>query len=95
VSANGNGMSISDWKPLSKNTLRGVFTLHLASGMVIHNCMLHEREGRQWIGLPAIPYESNGKKSWTRIIEFSSKEIHERFQVAAIKAVKPLLGERQ
>ena len=26
----------SDWKPLNKNTLKGVFTLTLPSGMVLH-----------------------------------------------------------
>ena len=85
-------MRISEWKELSKNTLKAAFTLTLPSGLAIHDVMLHEREGRRWIALPGVPYESNGEKKWKRILEFSSKDVHARFQRAALKAVEEHLN---
>jgi hypothetical protein len=81
-------MTVSDFKPLNKNTVRGVFTLILPSGMKINGCLLHQRvEGQYWIGLPSIPREVAGKKIWSKVIEFDSKATHERFQAGAVAAV--------
>ena len=73
---------------MDKNTLKGVFTLHLPSGMQIHGAMLHQKNGARWIGLPAREYQLNGERKFARIIEFDSKEAHERFQSAALDAVE-------
>jgi DNA-binding cell septation regulator SpoVG len=83
----GAGFAISDWKAIDKNTLRGVFMLHLPSGMVIHNVMLHRKNDCRWIALPAKEYQVNGERKFARIIEFDSKETHERFQAAALAAI--------
>ncbi len=82
------GFRISEWKDINKNTLKGVFTLHLPSGMLIHGCMLHVKNDSRWIGLPAREYQMNGVKQFARIIEFDSKERHEQFQAAALEAVE-------
>ena len=82
------GFRISDWKAIDNNTLKGVFTLHLPSGMQIHGAMLHQKNGTRWIGLPAREYQLTGERKFARIIEFDSKETHERFQAAALDAVE-------
>jgi hypothetical protein len=80
-------MKISDWKALNKNTLRGIFTLALPSGMAIHGCMLHVKNGSRWIGLPAKEYQVNGERKFSRLIEFTSKDRHERFQAEVLTAL--------
>lgn len=78
---------VSDWKPHQKNTLKGFFTLTLPSGLVIRECMLHEKGESRWVGLPAKPYKkSDGSTSYTPMIDFTSKAARERFQGMAIEA---------
>ena len=43
--------AISDWKPYTKNTLRGFFTVTTPCGIVLHNCLLHDKEGTLASGL--------------------------------------------
>jgi hypothetical protein len=81
------GFSISEWKQVNRNTLIGVFTLHLPSGMLIHGAMLHQKNGSRWIGLPAREYQLNGERKFARIIEFANKQTHEKFQASALAAV--------
>jgi hypothetical protein len=44
---------ISDWKPRKSGTLRGFFTVNLASGLVLRELTLHERDGKWWISSPS------------------------------------------
>jgi hypothetical protein len=39
-----------------KNTLRGFFTVAFPSGLIIRDCMLHEKNGKRWVSLPAREY---------------------------------------
>jgi hypothetical protein len=41
---------------MAKNTLRGIFTLVLPSGLIISGCMLHEKNGKRWVSLHAREY---------------------------------------
>ena len=76
--------TVLDFKPYSKNTLKGFFDLRLASGMVLCGCTLYEKNGRYWIGLPAKSYlKDDGEQAWCRIIDFSDKETHDRFLQAS------------
>jgi hypothetical protein len=90
--AAGNGghreFQITAWKPHLKNSLRGFFTAILPSGLVIHDLMLHERDGARWIGFPAREWkDAQGEKQYARFIEFSSRAATDRFQVAALEAL--------
>jgi hypothetical protein len=81
-------VDIRDFKPLDKNTLRAVFTANLASGMVIHGLMLHERAGRRWVGLPAKEYtDRTGARQFARIIEFINRAAADRFQATVLEAL--------
>ena len=81
-------MKITDWKPYTKNTLRGFFTLHPTSWLAIKECMLHEKNGARWIGFPAKPYKTKeGADGWATIIEIS-EDARERFQSSALAALR-------
>ena len=85
---------VSNWKPYEKNTLRGFMTLTLPSGLVIHNCALHQKDNSRWIGLPARQYTAtNGTVSWSPMVEFASKEARYAFQDAALEAIDRFLAE--
>jgi DNA-binding cell septation regulator SpoVG len=82
-------ISVSNWKAHEKRTLRGFLTLTLPSGLVIHNCMLHEKDGKRWIALPSRQYKNaEGSPTYTPLIEFATKDARQRFQEAALKAVE-------
>jgi DNA-binding cell septation regulator SpoVG len=74
-------MRISDWKDIHKNTLQAVFTLTLDSGLVVHGCMLHERGGSKWIGLPTKEYvDCDGTRQFARIIGFTDRAAADTFK---------------
>src|SRR3954451_5576845 len=101
----GGGAMIraSDWRPMQRNSLQGFVTLKLEpSGIVLHDCTLHQKDGREWIGLPGKPQmdregqqrkdPNTGKVLYTPVVEISDKTQRERFQQAALAAVHELLG---
>ena len=82
-------VEISDFRLLDKkNSLKAVFTATLPSGLVIHGLMLHERGDRRWIGLPSREYtDKGGERQFSRIIEFVSRAVSDRFQAEMLEAV--------
>ena len=38
-------VTIADWKPLQRNTLRGFLTARLPSGMNLHDVSVHYQDG--------------------------------------------------
>jgi hypothetical protein len=93
---------IVDWKARESGTLRGFFTAHLASGLVLHELMLHERNGSWWLSFPSKPKlsadgaalrDERGKVSYgAPLIEFSSRQAKDRFidqVLAALRQAQP------
>ena len=81
-------ITIRDWKPHSKNTLRGFFSAALPSGMVLHALMLHEKGDARWIGFPAREWTNDqGIKQFARIIEFTNRNTANRFRDAVLAAL--------
>jgi len=95
-------ITASDWRRLERNTLRGFLTLELPSGLILRECTYHRAAtGAEWIGLPGKPQldrdgrqrkDATGKALYTSIVEFKGKEPRERFQAAALAAVRELLA---
>ncbi|MGC1416881.1 MAG: hypothetical protein WA817_16465 [Candidatus Acidiferrum sp.] len=82
-------VKISDWKAFQKGALKGFFTVHLPSGMVIHHCGLFEKNGARWIALPAKKYTSaSGKVSWNPIVEIPDHNAMDRFRRQVILALE-------
>lgn len=81
-------IEISNWCAHSKGTLRGFFSVTLPSGMVINDCMLHQKNDARWIGLPAKPYEDkNNEKKWAIIVTFVDQEAEYRFRDQVLAAL--------
>ena len=86
------------WKPIERNTLRGFADLWVrAARMNFRGCALHEKDGRRWIQLPARPQldkdrqlvrDDAGKVQYARILDFDSREVADRFNAAALKAIE-------
>src|SRR5258705_10780759 len=95
----------SDFREVVRNTLLGFVTLTLSpSGIVLHECTFHRHpDGKEWVGLPARPQIDTdgrvrkdpitGKNLYAAVIEIKRKPERERFQTAAVAAVKALIGE--
>jgi hypothetical protein len=78
----------SNLKRFEKNTLRAFVDIELPCGLILRGCTLHFHE-RWWVGFPARPYQDqNGKGSWARIVDFSSKAARDRFQEIALEAAR-------
>jgi hypothetical protein len=74
-------MQISDWKSVNKNTVRAFFTVTLESGMIIHQCSLHEKDGQRWIGLPTEKFtKRDGSVVYSALIAFTSRQIADNFR---------------
>jgi hypothetical protein len=98
-SAGNREIIISDWKPLTKNTLRGFFSASLPSGMILRSVMLHEKGEARWIGLPAREWTNDrGEKQFSKLIEFSNREVADKFRDTMLEALDRYLaglgGER-
>jgi hypothetical protein len=79
------------FRPYQKNTLQGFADLHFVrTGIVIHDCCLHQKGDRRWISFPARPYEDkDGKTQWAAMVEFAegATAAREQFQQQAVAAV--------
>ena len=81
----------SNWQPFSKNTLQGFVDLLLPSGLRIHGCLLHEKNGERWISFPGKPYsDQDGNRQWGTLLEFPDKTRLQDFQRQALAAVDRL-----
>jgi hypothetical protein len=71
------------------------------TGIALHECSVHEKAGKRWVGLPGKPQidregqqrkdPKTGKALYTPIVEIA-KSTRERFQAAALEAIDKLLG---
>jgi DNA-binding cell septation regulator SpoVG len=89
-------ITISDWKPLRKGALRGFCTATLPSGMVIYEISVLVSNGKPWCSPPSKPMidrdgramlDDAGKRRYSKIIEFTTKDTRDRFSDAVIAAL--------
>jgi len=96
-------ITASDFKPMERNTLRGFVTLRLEpSGLQLNDCSVHEKNGKEWVGLPGKAQigrdgllkktPASGKILYLPTVEIPHKAASNRFQQAALAAVHKLLG---
>jgi hypothetical protein len=95
----GGKITITNWQPRIKNTLRGFFSATLPSGMVLHRLMLHEKGETRWVGLPSREWTNDqGLKQFAKLIEFRDHATADRFRDAVLAALDrhlQSLGEMQ
>jgi DNA-binding cell septation regulator SpoVG len=83
---------IRAWRLHKKNTLQGFLTVALPSGMILHDLTLHQRDEKQWIGMPAREWANDqGEKQYSRIVEFVDRAAADRFQVVVLEALNKYL----
>ena len=95
MTATAHGFLVREWRPFERNTLRGFLSLELPSGMIIRDCTVHGKNNSRWVGMPARPYEKDGAKTWSPLIEFASKEARDKFQACALAAFDKHLAEAE
>ncbi len=90
-------VKILDWRPMPKNSLLGFAKVALPSGMIIADVTILIGERGPWASPPTKPMigrdgtamkDRNGKPRFQPIIEFTSKEIRDRFSNAVIEALR-------
>jgi hypothetical protein len=89
------GMRLVSWKPLARNSLRGFASIELPSGLRIADCPVLVSNGKAWSTLPSKPVldregrqvEVGGKKQFSRILEWKSRELADRFGNAIVELV--------
>jgi DNA-binding cell septation regulator SpoVG len=87
-----NAIRISNWRPIGKNTLVGAFTVHLPSGLIIHDVMVHQKETGRWIQFPSREWTNQqGERQFMRFIEFDSRERSDAFRDLTLSALDAFL----
>lgn len=86
------------WKPMARNTLRGFLTIQHASGLVLADIGLHERDGRWWVAPPGKPMVGSdgavmrepdtGKIRYVNIVSFEPDALRHRWSDAVIDAAR-------
>jgi DNA-binding cell septation regulator SpoVG len=78
---------IDEVKIYEKRTLRAFvnFTV-VALDLRINGAMIHEKDGKRWVGMPAREYLSEGEKRWSPIVDFVSKESRDAMSDAVLAA---------
>jgi hypothetical protein len=98
---------ITDWRPLLKNTLRGMAAVQIVEmRMTIRDVAVHQKGSATWAQPPSKSWvkdgrhvldEATGKGRYTPIIEFSSLKVRDAFSNAVVAALRELaphaLGE--
>lgn len=80
---------------MTQGSLRGVLTLVLPNGLIIHNCQLLEVGTRRWVGLPALRFQmADGSVQYRPMLEFKTQRAHRKFRQAAQDAVDHFLRLR-
>jgi len=82
-------VQISNWMALEKNTLRGFFNLTLQpSGLIIKQCMLHEKNGQRWVSLPGQKFiDAEGRTGFKSVLNFTSRESADNFRDQVLRAL--------
>jgi hypothetical protein len=91
------GISVTGFKPVHKNTLRGFVSVTYGS-LTLHDCPVHvHTSGRAWIGLPGKPQldsegrqkrDVNGKPAYTPFAEWANREVSDRFSLEVIEQLR-------
>jgi hypothetical protein len=87
-------IKVSAARRLRKNTLQGFFSIELPGvGLIIKDCSLNERDGKQC--LPGKPYTKpgGGEQSWTKIVDFADNKSRYLFQDEALPLVLAAFAE--
>jgi DNA-binding cell septation regulator SpoVG len=95
-------IQIRDWRALRKGSLLGFAKVELPSGMIIADVTILSGDRGPWASPPSKPMidrdgvvlkDAGGKVRYSPIIEFSSKEIRDRFSAGVIDGLRAVHPE--
>lgn len=81
-------LRIVSFRRYEQRTLRGYLSVELPSGLVLHDCTVHEREGSRWVGLPRKSYtDRDGAEQWQAVVEIPDRARRDRFSEQVLAAL--------
>ena len=91
-------ISVTDFRPLHRNTLRGFAVVHSAElKLTLHDISVHQHgNGSRWVSLPSKPVldsagvakrTDDGKIAYARLFSFDSRGVSDAFSAAVIAAL--------
>ena len=82
-------IEIISFDSYSGKTMQGFLSVRFTeTGLEIRDIAVHQKNGKQWLQLPAKPYKKkDGGKGWSYILNFHKKEQYNKFQEATLKAL--------
>jgi hypothetical protein len=84
---------ISNARRIDKRSLVGAVDIELPSGLKINGLMLLESHGKRWLNFPSKEWtKEDGSKGYSPLLEFSTREAHDRFQALVMPLVEQALG---
>ena len=95
-------IQIRDWRPMRRGNLLGFAKVELPSGMVLVDCTVMQGDRGAWVSPPSKPMidrdgvaikDGSGKVRYTPLVEFTSKEVRERFSNGVIDALRAAHAE--
>ena len=81
-------MKLLEWRPLTKNSLRGFVSIELPNGLIIKDISVLTSRNGPWCSLPAKPafgpdgkprLGQNGRPLYTSILEWRDRELQGRW----------------
>jgi hypothetical protein len=90
-------LRLADWRPLTRNSLRGFATIELPNGLTISDVSVHVSNGRAWASLPAKPQlnpdgttrrSDDGKIIYTAFLKWGNRTLQDGFSAAVVQAVE-------
>jgi hypothetical protein len=90
------GIVIEEFKPVTRNSLRGFARVRMPSGVIFHDVGLYQKDGERWALPPSKPIlgrdgtqiKRAGKPAYQPVVSFVSKEARDRFSGAIVAAVE-------
>lgn len=87
---------ITEWKAYSSNTLQGIFSCLLPSGLLLHGLTLHVTDdGREWVGMPSKIRVVHGEVAtylgrpvYEKIVEIPDRARRDAFQASVLAALR-------
>jgi hypothetical protein len=85
------GITASNLRRIDKGAVMGVVDLEIAAWHMTITCMWMQKGDREWVSLPSERYTNrDGKIVYRDLVKFTDKTAHERFQAAALAAIRML-----
>jgi hypothetical protein len=85
------------WTVRRKGTVRGFADIQLPNRLRIFGCVVHvSRDGKAWAGFPGRPQidrdgrhiEVDGKKQYTKFLEWEGSELANEFSAALVELIR-------